>query len=479
MRLALLYATGIALPACNDTPMGDSSSGVETGDGDGTSGTGTTGDEAPCGGDPRAIELGIEAPLSPGGYETPNHSAVVYVENSSELLEALEQAPAGSHTDIVLRDGSFTTAGVSEAQGGVALHGHRLWAEHSGKVTIAFGFHAMGDDSLEVAAELHGIHFDVSDIRYVHESEADAGYPLWYIIYSDSAAGAHLRVEDCRFSGDQQLSGALMAKNASGVALHRLAINAFTYSGVVLGRGTQGPQPGESSTPTAQLTDLDIAGIWRPSEGGGPEVPVYDQWGLRLLERATVSRVRIRDAFYGGIKLGGRTEGSHLTHIDIDLLPGIPDGTSWAGSTAISFAEESHDVELERFCVGPETRIGVNGEWHGEPIPRLHAVRPEVHHGLILSQRFGVHFDAGSVAASIHDLTIDGFQRAGIVFFQNLVNEEDLDQTPIDPADPDPPNPSALWESDASSQFDNVFVPGCTEAPQLWESHWNASPLCE
>ena len=169
--LSLSCMTGIALPACNDTRVGESAS--ETGEGEGTGDTGTSNDDAPCGGDPRAIDLGIEGPSQPGSYQTPNHAAVVYVETSTELLEALEQAPAGSHTDIVLRDGAFTTARVPQAQGGVALHGHRLWAQHPGKVTISFGFHAMGNDPLEAAAELHGIHFDVSDTRYVHESEAD------------------------------------------------------------------------------------------------------------------------------------------------------------------------------------------------------------------------------------------------------------------------------------------------------------------
>jgi hypothetical protein len=390
-------------------------------------------------------------------------------------MEGLTTALMGEATDIVLADGLYAPDPSRSVSGPVSLRGHRLWAEHLGAARLEFGVRV---DEGPAGSELHGLSFEPPLNHHAAPYDEQGGTPAYYALVSGNASGANLHVEDCFFNGGGTLWGALRLDNPSGLQLARLEIANYRQSGVYLGRNTAELAPGESLTPTPLLSDLRVEHIgWGQAELPG-DWALAEQWGLCLNDTAQLRRVRLRDIAYTGIVLRGRTQNAELSSLDIDGVEGVENPGGWAGAAAISLDQESHDVNLHHFCIGPNTRIGINGEWYQEPLPALHAVRPVVHDGIISSRRFGVHFDAGSVAAAVHDLTLEGYGRAGIVFFQNLVNEDDLDTTPIDPDDPDSPNPAALWQEYASEQWANVFLPECESAPELSYGHWNSHELC-
>ena len=423
----------------------------------------------PCDGDPRAAGLAISPVQRPLGYALPSGPTVA-VEDTPGLLVAL----GGGTRDIVLVAGDYLP--TPEVEQGVELFGHRLWSETLGGARVHFGLRATttGDDG----AELHGLRITPDTALYGAAAATEAGGVGHYAVYASGGGGAGFVVQDTWIDGQHELDGGLRFDNPSGLRISRVELRRFNQSGIEVGNPAAQLGSGESNFPAPELSELLIDEIgWFASER--PEsVPLSAQCAMRIRDDASVSQVRIREVGYKGIEIGGRVEWMELDGIDIDGVLGQQSGDSWEGSAAVSLAENSRNVSLQHFCVGSNSRIGVNGQWYGEPIPSLHAVRPVISHGLIDSQRFGVHFDAGSVAAQVFDLRVENYSRAGIVFFQNLATEADLDTSPIDPLDPDPPNPAAAWQADASQTWDIEFAPACPGVPALSYAHWNSHPIC-
>jgi hypothetical protein len=413
--------------------------------------------------------LGLNPVQRPLDYALPT-GEVVYVEDTAGLVAAV----GASTRDIVIADGEYLP--TPDVVGGLELFGHRLWSETLGGARLHFGVRASAANG--GGSELHGLRIEPQSSAEGVVAATEAGGIGSYAVYGRGSGGAGFVVEDCWIDGDHQLDGGLRFDNPSGVRVFRVELARFNQSGVYLGNPADELGLGESATPQPELAELLIDDIgWLESERP-EEVPVAAQWGMRLRDNAFVSQVRVRNIGYKGIEIGGRVDAMRLEGIDIDEVAGEWVGEDWEGSAGISFDENSRNVELQSFCIGSESRIGINGRWYGEPNPSLHAVRPIISVGLVSSQRFGVHFDTGSVAARVFDLRIENYQRAGIVFFQNLASEDDLDTTPIDPQDPDPPNPAAAWQEDASQAWDIEFTPACPGIPELSLAHWNSHPIC-
>jgi hypothetical protein len=115
------------------------------------------------------------------------------------------------------------------------------------------------------------------------------------------------------------------------------------------GLHVSGPTP---SVPV-ELSDLRITDI-HGAEGSTWGV------GMRLGSAANVRRAFLREVRFAGITTLGDSHGTTLSHIDIDRV-GLGDPEQ--GGVGVYFDDTTRETTLERFCIGSNTKVGVNSEW--------------------------------------------------------------------------------------------------------------------
>jgi hypothetical protein len=390
-----------------------------------------------CDGDPMAQWLGIEAPLPPAELLEPPSVVWTDVDDTASLLEAVnEGAP-----HIRLASGSYGAEGLD--QDFLQIRGQQLWAAEPGKVRLEFGVQAGGNNEGGKdfgGSELHGLVFDIHDPSWAAATTKErAAIVAW-----GGATG--LVVEDCEIFGNSVLSAGIYISSPDASSIARVRITNTRRWGILI--------VGETPSAAAEIEDVQVIGVHghKHSDAGV---------GLRLGATAHVRRVLVREARFAGIATLDNSAGTTLSHIDIDTI-GLGQHAR-GGGVGVYFDDTTRDTVLENFCIGPTTKIAVNSEWDHHPDAQLahpRGVDNVVRHGLSDAWFVGVHFDQGTVNGEVHDVVFRGYERAAIIFHNNVSAEE-------------------LWPNydDGSHQHDNVFeVPQADgEVCDLTYTIWNSA----
>lgn len=414
----------------------------------------------PCSGAPEASILGIGLPQAPHTAPPAVLFNPVVVDNVADLEAQI--ALAGT-LDIIVVDGVYPAADLSGDY--LDLRGKRLWAQTSGGVVFEFGVNAGGNNTAFAGGELHGIVFDVDSTDHMvpYASKDEDLTPITaYAVISSWGLASHLVVEDCEIDGHGQAYSGVLVAAPMGVELRRLEIQGIRRHGIQL----NGPTDDFTPSPVPQLEHISI---WDVRD------PLRDSWGVGIWlgEHAELDHVRVRDVRWAGIVNLEDSDQSMLEHIDVDQVGG---GSGQGGGVGVYFDLQSTYVTLDSFCVGPKTRIGVNSEWDNLGNPHGHLELPRaqfnvVQKGVIESALMGVHFDQGTIAGDVNNVTFRNYSRAAITFFHNLAIMAEW-----------PPISGLGWPANGSTQANNTFQE--VEQPNgpcdLSFTLWNVDPVvCE
>ncbi len=411
-----------------------------------------------CGGAREANVLGIVAPTPPvAAYDPAEEPDCNDPDVECGVTPAtLQNAINGSKRVLVLDDGVYPTNAITTDY--LSLEGREIWAKNPGGAVLEFGIETGGNNSLTKdfsGSVLRGLVFDVDDFDHVPSHPASGP-----TIVSAWGGATDLHIEDCIFHGNRTIDVGIYVTSAEGLELRRLEIDGlFTYGALVEGAGTV-------TTPVL-VEDIRVDDIGNHPTGAPTGV------GLRLGETAEITRVRARDIRWAGIVVNGDSDGTVVSHVDLDRIGG---GFN-TGGVGVYLDNISDGTTVQTFCVGPRTRIGVNSEWDhwcDANLPQCTTPPAEmfsrafdsvIEDGLIESELIGVHFDQGTVNGHVENVTFRGYTHAGIDFFHNLATGDSA------------PN----WSIGASTQTGNVFHECQTDEDicDVTHAHWNdATPAC-
>lgn len=389
--------------------------------------------------------------------------ATIY--DATDLQNALDDG----YLNIILEDGFYDHQDLVSGDY-LVMQGRHLWARNPGEVVLNFGIDAGGNTGGYASPEIHGLVFDIDDPN--HAADPTGGST------SDSAAfytwgAAHgAVVEDCTFNGNRVIPRAISMAAYDGMSVARVRIEDFTRFGILALDTNDGPITTAMSITDVWMRNIADPDCWGVEVASCGYYPGTQENGLFIGDEATINRVFIRDVRSAGIGLAHNTQDSVLSNLDIDRI-GVGHSTIGVG---VYFEAISRSTTVQDFCVGPNTRIGVNSEWDhcpngGNPVgPR--GVENIVQDGLIESHLIGVSFDQGTVNGLVQDMIIRNYSKAGIVFYNNLHEEpdpEDAEQCLVS------------YDSDASDQLNNTFDGTETAGVRchFTRSHWNSAPTCE
>ncbi|MEM7151950.1 MAG: right-handed parallel beta-helix repeat-containing protein [Myxococcota bacterium] len=363
--------------------------------------------ERPCNGAREAGALGVFGPEPPSAYsltEAPdcNDATVICV------TPATLQGEVDDGTEvIVLRDGVYT---ANDLDGDfLSIDGQELWAEHVGGAILEFGIEAGGNGIQHAGSRLRGLVFDIDDATHVPDQLASGT-----TIISAWGDATHLRIDDTEFHGNGLVDTGIYVASPSDLQLERLEIDGLRRYGTLV----EGAGPVNTPVFAQDIRVDDVSSPLNPKHGVG----------LRFSESVVLNRARVRDVRWAGIVVNGEAMGSQVTSVDVDRV-GIGSTT---GAVGVYLDNTTRHTTIQDFCVGPQTRIGVNSEWdnwcdHAVPgcDTPTHDMFPRAHHttvkdGLVEAWQIGVHFDQGTVAGNVEDMIFRNYLRAGIVFHNNL-----------------------------------------------------------
>lgn len=415
--------------------------------------------ELPCNGAPEAAELDIVLPDAPGDYPVPACAdpGVVCVTPSTF---ATAYDPAAD--TVVFGEGTYTTADIGADY--LAIEGQTLLAGTQGTAVLQFGIEAGGNNSPALdftGSRIQGLNFDIDDADHTPPLPPTPGNPGGRAAIRAWGGATGLQVLDVTVHGHGVIDSGVYVSSPEGLELHRLHLRDVRRFGILAAGVAAFDTP-------VEISHIDIAGIDEPEVVADPTAATTGI-GIMLGHRGNVSDVRVRDVRWTGIGIYGHSVDTQVEHVDIDRV-GIGETT---GGVGIYLDNTSHSTQLSNFCIGPNTKIGVNSEWDNRCLaPQcqtissgfVRAFDTEVFDALIESSFFGVYFDQGTVAGEVHDVRFRNYERAGIGFYNNSVS-------------------AAAWPTysdSASTASTNIFevpqVPGST--CNLTYSHWNASPVC-
>lgn len=369
--------------------------------------------DLPCGGVREAIALGVLPPEPPAMTSPPPGACPV--STTAELLAAVQNPEC---TDILLRPGVYPPEGLAPHGFLRFVHPNtHLWAVEPGSVVLEFGVSM----DVQAGSGLHGLVIDV----------VDPAHAVAFDVWGHTAAvvfwggGDGMTIEDTRILGHGHVHQGINAGQPKGLVLSRVEVDGFLRFGVRL------PWVADAATPPV-LTDLDVRNVGDPVWRTMPECTENDpigtdacyapgtaEHGIWIGTSGTLlDRARVRDIFWTGIITGSFPNvvaNVVMRNVDVNR---VGDGIPKRGGAAIGVERITHDLLVERFCVGPTVEQGVHAEWnHGNHVES--ATRLVVRRGVISAQYAGVYFDSGTLDSQLQSLHIRDASWSGLGLYRN------------------------------------------------------------
>lgn len=405
--------------------------------------------EAPCDGDPLAATLGITLPTPPASsYTLPG--SYVEVSNTADLVA--KAGDAVNYPIIVLDDaGTFTTTGLG-TNNWVTINGQEIWAETPGAVTLPY---AISAGYTTTGSEIHGVVFDIEDEDYAYPVGSSPN--IYYTAIVNWGAAEDMVIEDVVIHGNGVLDRGMYIREPDGLVIGRVEIDGVKQYGILADRN----EFTESYDNPMDIHDVRLYDI------ADPEVDARG-CGIAVGHEATISNIHIRDVRWCGITTHGMTTDAVISNVDIDRI-GIGATT---GSVGVYVERETFDLTVRNFCIGPNTRVGINSEWdhYNDPDPLVwegtRGTNTVVEDGLIEAWLVGVHFDQGTRNGHVEDVVFRNYDKSAIIYHNNLTS-------------------SATWPNydDGSTQTSNTFELAegvcCDTTCNLSRVVWNSTPSCE
>lgn len=409
--------------------------------------------ELACDGAPAAQIYDIALPTPPATRSLASFEGSTFVSSTAELVAALEQ---GAPVIVLDAAAVFSPDELPPGQPYLRLKGQQLWAEVAGEVRLRFGVQAGGNGPDFAGSELHGLVFDIQDPRYAARNPSNEGQPSAIMNWGGAQ---DLVIEDCIIHGNGVLEFGVLARQPEALSIHRVELDGVRHFGVYASTN----DATTLATPI-EIHDIRIHDIYDPAND-------EKGCGVALGHQATVTRAHLRDIRSTGILTANHCDGALLSQLDIDRIGGPGRGPGLGGGVGVYIEHQTRNARIERFCVGPDTRIAVNSEWdHHGGDPKLakgpRGTNTVVRHGSSAAWLFGVQFDQGTRNGTVHDVSFRNYRKAAILFYNNL-------------------SADAPWpEYDGGSiQHDNFFAErqscACVGTCNFTRSRWNAPLICE
>jgi chitodextrinase len=340
----------------------------------------------------------VALPVAPQSYSLP--ASYVSVSTSQQLVNALASSTAH---DIVLADGSYTTAGTTSATPYFqASTGHRLYAQHLGQAVLQAGL-VFGGNSGSGNGEAHGLAFNVSDPARTYDAAE---------LYTWGANGVGTKVYDSTFEGNYALDYGLEFKQVQGAVVQRVLIKHFHEYGLFVSDCCD--YNWYDNTAEAQtITDVDVDGVHEAVPGSDNGRAEYGVWiGNGVVD--PVARLRIEHAWWSGLWTGSSSHDTVFTDITISTVD-RPDGN------AIYNEHNTVRDTFQRFKLGPYIQEGFTCEWNYGSGSGACA-NSVFQDGTIDSRKAGVFLDQGQVGNTVRRITFLNQTCAAIVDNQGVGN---------------------------------------------------------
>jgi len=278
---------------------------------------------------------GVTPPASPSTYALP--SGATAVSTASGLASAL----SGSTRDIILENGTYANTGS------LLIGSHRLWARNLGGATLQFGLQIGGNGSTS-GGEIHGLKLDISNASTTADS---AAIQIW-----GNTAGQNAGVYDSWIYGHGVLTFGIEDRVTSGFKAQRLVMSDFTSYGVFF--ETYYPNY-YTDSPAVEpvVSDINVSNVSRVPAGSSNGTAEAGIWaGTDCL----CSNIKIRNAGWMGLWLGGNANNGTYSNFDIDNI-----GSYGAG---VYLEHYSRSNVFKNFVIGQSSngagiKVGFNCEW--------------------------------------------------------------------------------------------------------------------
>ena len=278
---------------------------------------------------------GVAPPAPPSAYALPSGATVV------STVSGLASALSGSTRDIILENGTYANTGS------LLIGSHRLWARNLGGATLQFGLQIGGNGSTS-GGEIHGLKLDISNASTTADS---AAIQIW-----GNTAGQNAGVYDSWIYGHGVLTFGIEDRVTSGFKAQRIVMSDFTSYGVFF--ETYYPNY-YTDSPAVEpvVSDINVSNVSRVPAGSSNGTAEAGIWaGTDCL----CSNIKIRNAGWMGLWLGGNANNGTYSNFDIDNI-----GSYGAG---VYLEHYSRSNVFKNFVIGQSSngagiKVGFNCEW--------------------------------------------------------------------------------------------------------------------
>jgi hypothetical protein len=340
---------------------------------------------------------GVIPPTPPSSYTLP--ASAIAVSTTAGLISAV----SGSTRDIILENGTYTNASS------VMIGSHRLWARNLGGATLNFGLQIGGNGSTS-GGEVHGLKLDISNSSVTFDN---AAISIW-----GSTAGQNAGIFDSWIYGHAALTFGIEDRITSGFKAQRLIMSDFIDFGVFF-ETYNGSYYTDSPAITPVVSDINVSNVTRVPAGSNDGKSEAGIWAGTV---ANVSRIKVRNAGWMGIWLGGNANNGTYSDFDIDNIG--------SDSVGVYLEHYSRSNLFKNFVIGKDSngagvRVGFNCEWadtkyagtnpvSGQSIAACHF--NTIQDGTIYSHYDGIHLEDAE-KTTIQRIKFINQQRAGICDF--------------------------------------------------------------
>jgi hypothetical protein len=330
----------------------------------------------------------VALPVAPQSYSLP--AGALVVSTSQQLVSALASRTT---QDIVLANGTYTTAGTNSATPFFQVsNGDRLWAREPGRAVLQSGL-TFGGNYGHAGGELHGLAFDVTDSSLTESSAA---------ISSWGADGVGTKIYDTTIDGHYALSTGIDLYQGQDAVVQRVVAQHFLDYGVRISNNASGATPEVAST----VTDIYVDGVREATPGSTNGTAEFGIW---IGDPVTnpVARLRSEHGWFGGLWTGAASRGTTFQDITVETVD---------SPTGVAIYSEHYTIgdTFQRFNLGPHIDTGFNCEWnHGSGWGACQHTTFE--HGTINSRTAGVFLDQGQFSNTVRAITFRGQSCAAIV----------------------------------------------------------------